>query len=128
MITKYCGKTFKDVDDDDSSCHYSGVVVDVILEKKSNTLCFSFRNSKMTLRAKLEYIVADYAISECEWLDLEEEPTIPKEIVTATKPKYVGWAVLGENESRKRGLFDVHDMPQTAGDKSKRSLRSTIKS
>ena len=46
MIAKYCGKTFKDTDDDDSSCHYSGVVVDVILGKKSNTLCFSFRNSK----------------------------------------------------------------------------------
>ena len=72
----------------------------------------------------------DYAISECEWLDLEEEPTIPKEIVTATKPKYVGWAVLGENESRKRGLFDVHNTPpQTTGDSScKRSLRSTSKS
>ena len=125
MITKYCGKTFKDVDDDDSSCHYSGVVVDVILEKKSNTLCFSFRNSKMSLRTKLEYIVADYAISECEWLDLEEEPSIPKEVATATKPKQV----LGENESRKRGLFDVHDTPQTTGDSScKRSLRSTSKS
>ena len=60
----------------------------------------------MTLRAKLEYIVADYAISECEWLDLEEESTIPKEKVTATKPKNVGWAVLGENEkSRKRAWF-----------------------
>ena len=55
----------------------------------------------MTLRAKLEYIVADYAISECEWFDLEEGSTIPKE--------------------------KVHDMPQTAGDSSKRSLRSTIK-
>ena len=51
-----------------------------------------------------------------------------EEIVTVTKPKYVGWAVLGENESRKRGLFDVHDMPQTAGDSNKRSLRSPIKS
>ena len=79
----------------------------------------------MTPRAKLEYIVANYAISECEWLDLEEEPTIPKEIVTATKPKYVGWAVLGKNESRKHGLFDVHDTPKTTGDSSKRSLRST---
>ena len=106
----------------DYSCHYLGVVVDVILGGKSNTLCLSFRNFKMSLR------VADYAISVCEWLDLEEESTIPKEKFTATKPKYVGWAVLGENESRKRGLFDVHDMPQTAGDKSKRSLRSTIKS
>ncbi len=46
-----------------------------------------------------EHIVADYAISECEWLDLEEESTIPKEKVTATKPKYVGWAVLGVNKA-----------------------------
>ena len=46
-----------------------------------------------------------HAISKCEWLYLEEEPNIIEEIVTITKPKYVGWAVLGENESRKRRLF-----------------------
>ena len=66
--------------------------------------------------------------AECEWLDLEEEPNIIEEIVTITKPKYVSWAVLGENESRKRRLFNVHDTPQTTGDSSKRSLRSTSKS
>jgi hypothetical protein len=69
-----------------------------------------------------------HTISECEWLDLEEEPNISEEIVTFTKPKYVGWAVLGENVSRKRRLFNVHDTPQTTGDSSKRSLRSTSKS
>ena len=131
MITKYCGKTFKDIDDDDSSCHYLGVVVDVVFEKNSNTLCFSFRNTKMSIRASLEYIVVNYAISECEWLDLEEEHNniiIVGEIDSVTKPKYVGWAVLGENETRKRGLFDVQDnMPQTTGDRSKRSLRSSGK-
>jgi hypothetical protein len=122
-LTKYCGKTFKDSEDDDSSCHYSGVVVDVVFEKNSKTLCFSFRNTKMTLRASLEYIVMDYAINECEWLDLEEEPIVDK-IVTRTKPQYVGWAVLGDNEIRKRGLFDEPDATQTTGESSKRSLRS----
>ena len=72
--------------------------------------------------------VAYHAISKCEWLDLEEEPNIIEEIVTITKPKYVSWAVLGENESRKRRLFNVHDTPQTTGDSSKRSLRSTSQS
>ena len=128
IITKYCGKTFKDIDDDNFSCHYLGVVVDVVFEKNSNTLCFSFRNTKMSIRASLEYIVVNYAISECEWLDLEEEPNIIEKIVTITKPKYVSWAVLGENESRKHRLFNVHDTPQTTGDSSKRSLRSTSKS
>jgi hypothetical protein len=123
MLKQYCGKTFKDSEDNDSSCHYSGVVVDVVFEKNSKTLCFSFRNTKMTLRASLEYIVMDYAINECEWLDLEEEPIVDK-IVTKTKPQYVGWAVLGDNEIRKRGLFDEPDATQTTGESSKRSLRS----
>ena len=69
---------FKDTEDDDSSCHYLVVVVDVVFERKSKTLCFSFRNTKMTLRASLEYIVVDYAINECEWLDLEKEPIVYK--------------------------------------------------
>ncbi len=57
------------------------------------------------------------------WLDLEEEQNIIEDIITFTnKPKYVDWAVLGENESRKRDLFDLHDTPQTTGDSSKRSL------
>ena len=41
MIKTYCGKTFKDVDDDDDACHYLGVVVDVVFEK--NLICFIFR-------------------------------------------------------------------------------------
>ena len=116
IIKKYSGKIFK-------------VVVDVVFEKNSNTLCFSFRNTKMSIRASLEYIVVNYAISECEWLDLEEEHNniFVGEIDSVTQPKYVGWAVLGENETRKRGLFDVQDMPQTTGDRSKRSLRSSGK-
>ena len=71
----------------------------LLLKKKSKTLCFSFRNTKMTLRASLEYIVVDYAINECEWLDLKEEPIVD-EIILPTKPNYVGWAVLGDNETR----------------------------
>ena len=47
--------------------------------------------------------------------------------ILPTKPKYVGWAVLGENETRKRGLFDEQDATQATGDNSKRSLRSTRK-
>lgn len=125
-MRKYCGRTFKDAEDEDSSCHYFGVVVDVVFEKKSKTLCFSFRNKKMTLRASLEYIVVDYAINECEWLDLEEEPIVD-EIILPTKPKYVGWAVLGDNETRKRGLYDEQDATQATCDNSKRSLRSTRK-
>ena len=126
MIAKYCGKTFEDVDDDDF--HYSGVVVDVVFEKISGTLCFSFRNSKMTLRAALEYIVVEYAISECKWLDLEEEEEEEeKKEIEATRPRYVGWAVLGENETRKRGLFDVQETPHTTSDSNKRSLRSASK-
>ena len=66
------------------------------------------------------YIVVDYAINECEWLDLEKEPIV-NEIVLPTKPKHVGWAVLGENEIRKRGLFDEQDATQATGDNSKRS-------
>ena len=61
-----------------SSCYYLGIVFDVVFEKNSKTLCFSFRNTKMTLAASLEYIVVDYAINECEWLDLEEEPIVDK--------------------------------------------------
>ena len=53
-----------------------GVVVGLLFEKMSRTLCFSFLNSKMALRASLEYIVADYAINECEWLDLQEETNV----------------------------------------------------
>jgi hypothetical protein len=126
MIKTYCGKTFKDVDDDDDACHYLGVVVDVVFEKISNALCFSFRNPKMTIRASLEYIVADYAITECEWLDLEED-SIVEEKAKVTKPQYVGWTVLGDDESRKPGLFDVQETLQTTSDSSKRSLRSCNK-
>ena len=125
MIRKYCDKTFKDCDDDYAS-HYCGVVVDVVFEKNSGTLCFSFRNSKMTLRASLEYIVTDYAIGECEWLDLDED-YIVEEKAQVTKPQYVGWTVLGAHESRKPGLFDVQDTLQATSDSSKRSLRSCTK-
>ena len=80
----------------------------------------------MTVRAALEYIVAEYAINECKWLDLEEKEEEKNEI-RATRPRYVGWAVLDENETRKRGLFDVQETPQTTGNSNKRSLRSANK-
>ena len=80
----------------------------------------------MSLRASLEYIVVDYAINECEWLDLQEE-AIVEEVYEVIKPRFVGWAVLGENESRKRGLFDEQNIPETTEVNGKRSLRSANK-
>ena len=42
MIKKYCGRTFKDVEDNTDSTYYEGVVVDVVFKNISKTLCFSF--------------------------------------------------------------------------------------
>ena len=49
----------------------------------------SLDSTKMSIRASLEYIVVNYAISECEWLYLEEEHNniIVGEIDSVTKPK-----------------------------------------
>ena len=73
----------------------------------------------------MDYIVTDYAINECEWVDLDEEDQSDETIVTAVKHKFVGWAMLGENESRKRGVFDEQeDTPLITSESNKRSLRS----
>ena len=107
MIQKYRGKTFKDVEDDNSTC-YEGLVVDVVFEKATKTLCFSFQNPKLTKRVSLDYIVTDYAINECEWVDLDEEDQSDETIVTAVKHKFVEWEMLGENESRKRVVYSMN--------------------
>ena len=71
----------------------------------------------------------DYAIAECHWLDLEEDGKANKSLKEKhidggnKNTKYVGWVILGEDETKKRGLYD--EQVELVGDNStKKALRS----
>ena len=109
IIQKYRGKTFKDMGDDNNS--YEGIVQNIVYESNSKTLCFSFQNTspnKTKATENLQYIVTDFAMHDCEWIDLEEiESDSSSQMDCMDKsPRWVGYQILEENETRKPGLYD----------------------
>ena len=73
-LYSFIGKTFHDVDDDDGSA-LDGVVVDVVIENVESTICFEYSLSNKPAgefgdeQNDHDYIVAEYAIQQCQWID-----------------------------------------------------------
>ena len=67
-LYSFIGKIFQDFDENDGST-VDGFVVDVVMEKVESTICFEYylSSSKQNDEKDHNYIVAEYAVDQCQW-------------------------------------------------------------
>ena len=119
-----------DVDDDDRSVS-EGVVVDVVMEKFDSTICFEYSLSNEQVEfddneKDHDYIVANYAVHHCQWLD-DEHPNQNSSKNQQPQPqpkKWRGYALLEPLEVIETPLLDRNPVLTTT--RSRRSTTATL--